>query len=211
MLERRQHVGIVAATFVACALAAAACGGDDSTPTQEGTPDAAASEAGLDARASDAGADGAAIEDSSGPGSEGGTDAEAESGGDTGIPDGAGDDGPGAGDGGCVSLDVKNYKSWCSVSVAAGAFSTSDMQVVCVAPGTVDLAAKAASPAFKLGPAPWHHTTGDKGSGDPGTVTGVGPAAQSATTVVVSAAGACAWICCPFATGTGCPLVDQCP
>jgi hypothetical protein len=226
MLERRQHVGIVAATFVACALAAAACGGDDATPVQSGTPDAATGEAGSDARSGEAGPDGSAGDGMTGDGnpiSESGTgadgadaegadaeaDADAGLGAESGVSDGASTDSPSGGDGGCVSLDVKNVHSGCSVSVAGGGFSTSAQQSVCVAPGTIDLAAKVASNANHLGL--WHHSAGDQGAGDPGTITGVGPAAQSATSVIVSGASACVWVCCPLVPGTGCPLFDQCP
>jgi|GEM_PF-2001532 hypothetical protein len=118
--------------------------------------------------------------------------------------------------GGCsgttpVSLTVKNFSSWCSVSVAGAAASSAATQTMCVAAGAVDLSATA-NATFVLGPTPWHDTAGDTGSGDPGTVTGSGQAAQSATTVTVSGASACVSVCCPGATGTpACPTTSQCP
>jgi hypothetical protein len=120
-----------------------------------------------------------------------------------------------SGTGGCgsatpVALTVKNFVSWCSVSVAGAAASSAATQTMCVAAGAVDLSATA-NATFVLGPTPWHDTAGDTGSGDPGTVTGSGQASQSATTVTVSGASACVWVCCPGATGTpACPTTNQC-
>lgn len=102
---------------------------------------------------------------------------------------------------------MKNYLSWCDVSVKGAAAVTDAVQTVCVADGMVDLTATAASATFKLGD--WHHTDGDSGSGDPGTVSG--NPATSAAVITVSANKKCAWVCCPFTAGTGCPLIDQCP
>lgn len=119
-------------------------------------------------------------------------------------------------DGGCsgatpVSLTVKNFLMWCSVSVAGGAASSAPVQTMCVAAGTVNLSASA-NASFELGAAPWHGTSGDHGSGDPGTVTGSGQSAQSATTVSVSGTSACVAVCCPGVNGTAaCPTANQCP
>ena len=99
-----------------------------------------------------------------------------------------------------VALTVKNYLSWCDVSVAGRAASTAAAQTVCVAAGAVPLSATP-SAGFELGPAPWHDTDDDHGAGDP----------ADATTVTVSGASDCAWVCCPFPDGTGCPTTDQCP
>jgi hypothetical protein len=109
-----------------------------------------------------------------------------------------------------VALTVKNYLAWCAVSVAGHPASSGATQTVCVGAGAVPVAASALV-GFELGPAPWHDTDGDHGSGDPGTVTGSGQAATSATTVTVAGATACAWVCCPFTSGLGCPAVNQCP
>ena len=109
-----------------------------------------------------------------------------------------------------VSLTVKNYLSYCSVSVAGQAASNASAQTLCVAPGPIALSA-AAETGFELGPAPWHDTTGDNGSGDPGTTTGSGQAASSATTLTAAGTTSCAWVCCPFTSGTGCPTTNQCP
>lgn len=105
-----------------------------------------------------------------------------------------------------VALTVKNYLSWCSVSVAGRSPSTALAQTFCVAPGPVALSATPL-PGFELGPTPWHDTDRDRGAGDPGTL--VGPA--SATTVTAAGTTSCAWACCPLASGTGCPNADQCP
>jgi hypothetical protein len=124
--------------------------------------------------------------------------------------------GSSGGAGGCsgttpVSLTVENFLSWCSVSVAGAAASSAATQTMCVAAGAVDLSATA-NATFVLGTTPWHDTAGDTGSGDPGTVTGSGQAAQSATTVSVSGASGCVWVCCPGANGTpACPTTNQCP
>ncbi len=107
-------------------------------------------------------------------------------------------------------LLVKNYLSWCNVTVNGGTASSSAAQSVTVTPGTINVSAVALT-GFILGPKPWHDTAGDTGAGDPGTVTGTGQAASSATTAVVSATGKCVWVCCPFTNGTGCPTTDQCP
>jgi hypothetical protein len=103
---------------------------------------------------------------------------------------------------------VKNYLSWCSVSVAGHAASTDAAQTVCVAAGAVTLTATPASATFEIGTAPWHGTAGDTGSGDPGTISGM------MSTIMVTASGAskCVWACCPFTSGTGCSgLPNQCP
>jgi hypothetical protein len=109
-------------------------------------------------------------------------------------------------------LKVKNYLSWCSVTVNGGAASTLPEQDVTVAPGSIDVSAVAVA-GFELGPAPWHDTIHDTGTGDPGTVTGSGQTASSATMAVVGASNKCVWVCCPFAVpaGSGCPTADQCP
>lgn len=99
-----------------------------------------------------------------------------------------------------VALTVKNFDSWCDLSVAGHAATSAASQTVCVAAGAVALVATA-MPGFILGPTPWHDTDGDHGSGDP----------AATTTKTVSGAGACAWACCPFPDGTGCPTSNQCP
>jgi hypothetical protein len=108
-------------------------------------------------------------------------------------------------------LTVKNYLSWCSISVNGAATSTGATQTVNVMPGSIALVATPASATFELGPTPWHDTTGDTGTGDPGTVVGTGATATSSTTVTVGTTAKCVWACCPFANGTGCPTADQCP
>jgi len=107
-------------------------------------------------------------------------------------------------------LKVKNYLAWCSVIVDGHAASAASEQDVPVTAGTINVSAVALA-NFQLGVAPWHDTANDTGNGDPGTRTGTGQAQSSATTVVVSASGKCAWVCCEFAGGGGCPAGDQCP
>jgi hypothetical protein len=103
-----------------------------------------------------------------------------------------------------VALTVLNFDAWCTVSVAGGTGSALASQTVCVADGSVALEATA-NAGFQLGD--WYGTTGDSGSGDPGTVTGT----KSDTTVSVSGTSACVSVCCPFTGGTGCPGTDACP
>ena len=155
-------------------------------------------------------------------GDDSGADSGSSSGGDsgwTGGDDSGADSGSssggdsGSGDGGCSGnapsqLTVLNYKNWCSVSINSSTFATGTSLTACVASGTVSLAAMPKSATFELGPAPWHDTAGDTGSGNPGTVSGT----TDSTTVVVGAGGKCVWVCCPFASdGSGCPTTDQCP
>jgi hypothetical protein len=109
-----------------------------------------------------------------------------------------------------VALTVKNYLSWCSVTVDGQAASTATSQTACVAAGTLGLTATALT-GFELGPTPWHHTRGDAGAGEQGTITGSGQSASSATTVTVGGTSACAWVCCETAGLSDCPASDQCP
>ena len=108
-------------------------------------------------------------------------------------------DSPGSG----TPLMVLNYDAWCSVAVGSNAASSSSSQTVNVTPGTITLTATALS-GFILGD--WHHTNGDSGTGDPGTVSG----SMSTAMVTVGSAAKCVWVCCPFTNGTGCPSTDQC-
>jgi hypothetical protein len=106
---------------------------------------------------------------------------------------------------------VKNYLSWCNVTVNGGTASISSEQTVCVAAnGTVPVSAVARQ-GFTLPADPWHDTTGDTGSGDPGTLTGSGQTASDATTVTVTTGTKCAWVCCETTGSTDCPTTDQCP
>ena len=104
-----------------------------------------------------------------------------------------------------AKLTIMNFASWCSVSVNGATSVTDSTQVVCVHDGTIPVTATAASSSFILGN--WYGTSGDTGSGDPGTVAG----GTSSTTVVVSGAKGCVSICCPFANGTGCTPGNACP
>jgi hypothetical protein len=105
-------------------------------------------------------------------------------------------------------LTVKNAKIWCNVTVNGGTASSAPMQSIPItAPGTITVTATPISTTFILGD--WHHTDGDTGTGDPGTVSNN----LSTAMVTVGTTSKCVWICCPFANppGTGCPTTDQCP
>jgi hypothetical protein len=107
----------------------------------------------------------------------------------------------------CTNATVKNYLSWCSVSVNGNAPSPAAQQTFCVPQGQISLSA-APLTGFELSPSMWHGTTGDNGAGEAGVVTGN----TSTAMLAVGATPACAWVCCPFAGGTGCAGVpDQCP
>ncbi|HET6438477.1 MAG TPA: hypothetical protein VFG59_10480 [Anaeromyxobacter sp.] len=126
-----------------------------------------------------------------------------------------GSGGGGVGGGSCsgptpVSLTVRNYLSWCSVSVNGETASSAPEQTTCVPAGTVPLSA-VALPGFELGARPWHHTDGDSGMGEQGTVIGSGQSAMSTANVTVSGASACAWVCCETAGTSDCPTMDLCP
>ena len=107
-------------------------------------------------------------------------------------------------------LTVKNYLSWCSVSVDGGTASTAAVQMKPItSAGAKSLVATAASATFEIGPGMWHHTDGDTGSGEAGTVSGP---MSTATVSVTTSASKCVWVCCPFANGTGCTgIAEQCP
>lgn len=121
-------------------------------------------------------------------------------------------DSPGSGSG-SAALTVKNYLSWCSVTVAGGAASTAASQTSTISnSGPITLTATRANSSFEVSGNLWHHTDGDTGSGDPGTLSGTGSATVSTATVTVTAGtGKCVWVCCPFVGGTGCNVAEQCP
>jgi len=110
-------------------------------------------------------------------------------------------------------LTVKNAPTatpWCSITVNGGAASTAAMQTVNItADGMITLTAAPESASFQLGSGMWHHTTGDTGSGEDGTVVGT---TSTAMVAVTTTADKCVWVCCPFSPGgNGCPTTDQCP
>ncbi len=123
---------------------------------------------------------------------------------------GAADAHPDANDAACpVTLTVKDVFNWCSVSIDGGTAFTAGNQTVCAANGgTVHLSASPLG-GFILGPAPWHDTAGDL---DGGGELGASDGGSASTTIVVGDGGAaCAWVCCPFPDGGGCPTTNQCP
>lgn len=110
-----------------------------------------------------------------------------------------------------IELKVKNILVWCDVSVNGGAPSAAAEQTVCVGAGTYDLVASAHT-GFILGTTPWHDTDGDSGTGEQGNLMGSGQSQTSTAKITVSGTNPdCAWVCCPFPDGTGCPTTDQCP
>jgi hypothetical protein len=111
---------------------------------------------------------------------------------------------------GTEALTVKNYLSWCDVTVNGGTTSSSAQQIVNVAPGAIPLVAEALA-GFQLGATPWHDTDGDSGTGDAGTRAGSGQTETSSTTATVASSPKCVWVCCEFSGGGGCPATDQCP
>jgi hypothetical protein len=115
-------------------------------------------------------------------------------------------------------LTVKNYLTWCSVTIGNGAPSAAGMQQVPItASGTIMLQASPSSSSFEDAGNMWHHTTGDTGTGETGTVVGTGMAAVSTAMVTVTmGASKCVWVCCPFSAtsgqpeGSGCNVAEQC-
>ena len=116
---------------------------------------------------------------------------------------------------GTFPLTVKNYISWCTVSINGTMTSIAPVQTVNLLPGTYTLVAKAKDATFQLGPNMWHHTTLDSGTGETGVVAGTGVGATSTVMVTVGSAAKCAWVCCPFSpNGNGCEpnaVPEQCP
>jgi hypothetical protein len=189
---RIHSCSILAAT--ALVTAATACGDDETTTT--GATTTTTTTTTTTGGAGGSGADGG--------GGVGGTGGVGNAGGMAGSGGTAG-----GGGASCTMLTVKNYVSWCSVSVDGDAASMAGQQTKCVAPGVIDLTAVAVQ-GFILGPDMWHHTDGDVGNGEPGMVTGMGQSAESAATATVGIDPKCVWVCCPFPNGSGCPPTDQC-
>ncbi len=110
-------------------------------------------------------------------------------------------------------LTVKNAPTatpWCSITINGGAASTAGIQTMPItASATITLTAAPESATFELATDMWHHTNGDTGSGDSGTVSGM---TSTAMVTVTAGQSKCVWVCCPFASnGSGCALPDQCP
>src|SRR5258706_16361827 len=61
---------------------------------------------------------------------------------------------------GTYSLTVKNYQSWCSVTVNGGTASAGVQQIVNVLPGVIPLSATAQA-GFEIYMHMWHHTDAD--------------------------------------------------
>jgi hypothetical protein len=107
------------------------------------------------------------------------------------------------------SLTLKNYLSWCSVAINGGTPSTTAAQTLPATAGAEATLTATPAAGFILGANMWHHTDGDTGGGEPGSVSGnISTAAR-----LIQTGGNCVWVCCPFANppGSGCPTADQCP
>jgi hypothetical protein len=77
-----------------------------------------------------------------------------------------------------------------------------------VTAGAIPITATAANSTFKIDANMWHHTDGDTGTGETGTVVGE----QSSVMATVTAGTTkCVWVCCPFQSGAGCNVAEQCP
>ena len=125
---------------------------------------------------------------------------------------------------GTSQLTVKNYFSWCTVTVNGGAASSAASTVTSVSPGTITLTATpldngAGSSNFEIDGNIWHHTNGDTGgTGETGSVnsgTVSDKRLQTSTAMVtVGSTNKCVWVCCPFYPGgNGCDpniIGEQC-
>jgi hypothetical protein len=107
---------------------------------------------------------------------------------------------------GTEALTVKNYLSWCDVSINGGNASSAAVQAVNVDAGTLPLVATPLS-EFELGTTPWHGTDGDHGLGDPGARSGP----EASATITVGNAPVCVWVCCETVGAHDCPTTDLCP
>ena len=192
-MNKLHSYGFRAAALIVCGLGAYACGDDTGTggaAAATGTTTTGVTSASSSTHASSA----------SGSGTTTGSTAASTSSGGSGCSGAT-----------PVALKVKNYLSWCTVTVDGKAPVAGPDQTVCVAEGAIDVSA-VANAGFVLGATPWHDTDGDTGDGELGTVTGTGQTASSATTVTVAGTADCAWVCCHTAGETDdCPTADQCP
>lgn len=105
--------------------------------------------------------------------------------------------------------DAPTSTPWCQVTIGSNAASGLGVVTAPItASGPITLTVSP-NTGFKLDTNMWHHTDGDTGSGDSGTVSGT----TSTTTVTVTAGQAkCVWVCCPGSSGVpACPTTDQCP
>lgn len=119
---------------------------------------------------------------------------------------------------GTTPLTVKNVLSWCKVYVNGDTTGSTGSSIITnVTPGAITIAAMAAPDGnggslFKIDTNMWHHTDGDSGTGETGTVSGSGVTATSTVmATVVAGTPKCVWVCCPFTNGTGCNVPEQCP
>lgn len=114
--------------------------------------------------------------------------------------------------GGNVTLTVKNYLAWCSVTINGGTASKGASLTASVAAGsTATIVATPASAAFAIGTNPWFGVAQNDGGAAPGTDNGTGVTETTTATVVV-AGNQCVSVCCGDApSGTNCPTTNPCP
>jgi hypothetical protein len=90
-----------------------------------------------------------------------------------------------------------NTDKWCTITVGSMAPVTTPEEHLCVAAGTLDLTAVAASSMFEVVATTWTDTTTASAGTATETITGTGKA--------------CVWACCPFSSdGSGCSISDPC-
>jgi hypothetical protein len=123
---------------------------------------------------------------------------------------------------GTTPLTVKNYASWCEVTVNGGTASSASSTTTNVTPGTITLVAKPlpdgnGSSLFEIDGNMWHHTDGDtNNTGETGTVSSGSDKRLLTSTAMVTVASTakCVWVCCPFFPGgNGCEpgvIGEQC-
>jgi hypothetical protein len=155
--------------------------------------------------AADSGQHDAGEHDSAAPENDTGTSPDMGTTPDTGIDAASGD----AGD---VTLTVKNYKAWCSVTINGGTASKAASITDSVPAGSTATIVATPLASFKIGADPWFGTDQDDGGAAPGVDQGEGGAETTTATVTVTATHDCVSVCCEHATGNGgCPATNPCP
>jgi len=111
-----------------------------------------------------------------------------------------------------VTLTVKNYLAWCTVTINGGTASSNATVTASVTPGsTATIVATPKNSSFVIGTDPWFGVTANDGGATTGTDTGEGSTETSTATVVVSG-NQCVSVCCGDApAGTNCPTTNPCP
>jgi hypothetical protein len=184
-------------------LATGGCGSNSSNSTPDsGTTGSATATSSSHTSSSGTSSVGSSTTTTSSSSGASGSDAGADAG-DAGA-DAAHTDG---GDAGCTTLNVYNFKAWCSgtingtTNIVSTPLGTTTTTSVCLPPGAVSLAASAVN-GFELGPDPWISVSAADGGGSApvsGTLSADG--GTSTTTVTLGTAPGCVLLCCPFAMG----------